>query len=155
MFVIPLTHTLSRRAGFHPAWSRAVGRLLDERAEALNASNAGNAGNAAAQVPAMDVAESDTHYTLQFDLPGMSKEQVKVTIEGRKVSVEASGAGAAESNGSERVVHRERGTTQFARKLSLPVEMDAAASQARFENGVLTLTVAKKVADSARQLPIQ
>ena len=97
----------------------------------------------------------DAWTTLQFDLPGMSKEQVKVTIEGRKVSVEASGAGAAESNSSERVVHRERGTTQFARKLSLPVEMDAAASQARFENGVLTLTVAKKVADSARQLPIQ
>lgn len=152
MFVIPLTHTLSRRAGFHPAWSRAVGRLLDERAEALNA---GNAGHAAAQVPAMDVAESDTHYTLQFDLPGMTKEQVKVTIEGRMVSVEASRADAAEGNVSERVVHRERGTTQFARKLSLPVEMDAAASQARFENGVLTLTVAKKVADSARQLPIQ
>ena len=149
MFVIPLSHTLSRRAGFHPAWSRAVGRLLDERAEALNAAHT------AAQVPAMDVAESDTHYTLRFDLPGMAKEQVKVTIEGRKVSVEASQPDSTEGKDSERFVHRERSTTRFARKLGLPVELDAAASQARFENGVLTLTVAKKVVDSARQLTIQ
>lgn len=149
MFVIPLTHTLSRRAGFHPAWSRAVERLLDERADGLNA------GHTAAQIPAMDIAESDTGYTLRFDLPGMTKEQVKVTIEGRNVSIEASQVDAAERKDSERVVHRERSATRFARKLSLPVELDAAASQARFENGVLTLIVAKKVVDAARQLTIQ
>jgi HSP20 family protein len=146
MFILPLTHTLSRRAGFYPVWSRAVERLLDERVDRFPA---------AAQLPAMDIAESDAGYTLSFDLPGISKEQVKVSIEGRSVSVEASQGDEADSKDSERVVHRERSVTRFARKVSLPVELDAAASQARFENGVLTLTVAKKVADAARQLTIQ
>ena len=42
----------------------------------------------------------------------------------------------------------------YARTVSLPAEVDQQASQARFENGVLTLVLAKKVATGATQLQI-
>jgi HSP20 family protein len=135
MFVLTHPQALSRRAGFHPAWSRAVERLLDERTEARSD---------AAQVPAMDVSESETGYSLSFDLPGIVKEQVKVSIDGRKLSVEAAPAEAAAETEGARVVYRERSAPRFARSVTLPVELDASSSKARFANGVLTLTLVKK-----------
>jgi HSP20 family protein len=135
MFVLSHPHAFARRAGFHPAWSRAVERLLDERVEAHTSE---------AQVPAMDVSETESGYSLSFDLPGIVKEQVKVSIDGRRVSVEATPAGVDAAAEGARIVYRERNAPRFARGVTLPVEVDAAASSARFANGVLTLTLAKK-----------
>ena len=128
-------HAFARRSAFHPAWSRAVERLLDDRAET---------GAAAAQVPAMDVSETETAYSLSFDLPGIVKEQVKVAIDGRRVSVEATPVEAPETTEGARVVYRERSAPRFARSVTLPAELDGAASNARFANGVLTLSLVKK-----------
>jgi HSP20 family protein len=136
MFVLSHPHAMTRRAGFHPAWSRAVERLLDERTT--------EARSDAAQVPAMDVSESEAGYSLSFDLPGIVKEQVKVSIDGRKLSVEAAPAETAAETDGARVVYRERSTPRFARSVTLPVELDASTSKARFANGVLTLTLVKK-----------
>ena len=140
MFVLPLSYPLPRRA-FHPAWNGALRRVLDDQAEA-------------AQRPAMDVAETDTGYTLSFDLPGMAKENVKVTIDGRNVSVEATLADDATADTS-RVIYRERRVPRFARSVVLPTEVDHAASLARFDNGVLTLTLVKKLPEGAKTLAIQ
>ena len=106
------------------------------------------------RVPALDVAESDTAYTLSFDLPGLAKDQLKVTVQGRRVSIEAKPPVAAEAKEGERVLYRERSTAQYARTVSLPAEVDQSTSTARFENGVLTLTLAKRVPTGATQLSI-
>jgi HSP20 family protein len=53
-----------------------------------------------------------------------------------------------------RVLYRERSNVRYARTVSLPAEVDQTASQAKFENGVLTLTLAKKVPAGATQLNI-
>ncbi|HEX3140208.1 MAG TPA: Hsp20/alpha crystallin family protein [Rhizobacter sp.] len=106
------------------------------------------------RVPALDVAESDTAYTLSFDLPGLAKDQLKVTVQGRRVSIEAQAATGAETKEGDRVLYRERGTAQYARTVSLPAEVDQSTSTAKFENGVLTLTLAKKGATGATQLSI-
>ena len=135
MFVLSHPHAFARRSAFHPAWSRAVERLLDDRAET---------GGAAAQVPAMDVSETEAAYSLSFDLPGIVKEQVKVSIDGRRVSVEAAPVEASRASEGERFVYRERSAPRFARSVTLPVELDGAASKARFANGVLTLSLVKK-----------
>jgi HSP20 family protein len=146
MFVLSHPQAIARRAGFHPAWSRAVERLLDERTEAR--SNA-------PQVPAMDVSESEAGYSLSFDLPGILKEQVKVLIDGRKVSVEAAPVEAAAEPEGARVVYRERSAPRFARSVTLPVELDASTSKARFDNGVLTLTLVKKPLTGPTTLAIE
>jgi HSP20 family protein len=139
MFVLPLAYPLPRRA-FHPAWGRTSQRVHDTADVPRR--------------PAMDVAETDAGYALSFDLPGMAKEQVKVSIDGRKVSVEAAPADADGGNNA-RIVYRERRLPRFARSVTLPVELDAAASQARFENGVLTLTLVKKAVEGAKTIAVQ
>src|SRR4029078_11983888 len=72
----------------------------------------------------------------------------------------ASPACAAESETREaaqpprRVLYRERGLPRYERAIVLPAEVDQAASQAKVENGVLTLTLAKKVTTGARQISV-
>jgi HSP20 family protein len=114
---------------------------------------------AAAQprVPALDVVESDTAYTLTLDLPGLAKDQLKVSVEGRRVTLEAGDAKTAdakEAKEGERVLYRERTAAHYARTVALPAEVDQANSSAKFENGVLTLTLAKRVPTGATQISI-
>ena len=135
MFVLTHPQAFARRAAIRPVWSRAVERLLDEQTETPQAT---------AQVPAMDVSETDTAYTLNFDLPGIVKEQVKVTLDGRRVSVDAAPSEAAAEAADARILYRERSAPRFARTLTLPVELDATGTTAAFVDGVLTLNIAKK-----------
>jgi HSP20 family protein len=144
MFVVPLPH--ARRVG---SQHRAIDRLFDESFDRLfGGSSSGK------RTPAMDVAETDTAYTIVLDVPGVAKDQLKVSVEGRRVSIETIEAPAAEAKAGERALYRERSAPRYARTVSLPAEVDQTASQARFENGVLTLTLAKKVPTGATQLTV-
>jgi len=109
------------------------------------------------RVPALDVVESDTAYTLTLDLPGLAKDQLKVSVEGRRVTLEAGDAKTADAKDikdGERVLYRERAAAHYARTVALPAEVDQANSSAKFENGVLTLTLAKRVPTGATQISI-
>ena len=158
MFVLPLTrssHALAHRA-VAPQLARALDRLFDDSSDRYF----GGGGADGARTPALDVTETDTSYTLTFDIPGASREQLKVAVEGRRVSVETDDAAqpAAETaNGSDakpRVLYRERRAARYARTVSLPAEVDQSAAQARFDNGVLTLTLPKKVATGATRISV-
>ena len=144
MFVVPLSH--SRRAASH---HRAIDRLFDESFDRLFGGSA-----AGSRTPALDVIETDSAYSVVLDVPGVSKDQLKVSVEGRRVSVETVEAPAAEAKTGERALYRERSAARYARTVSLPAEVDQAASQAKFDNGVLTLTLAKKVPTGATQLQV-
>jgi HSP20 family protein len=145
MFVLPLSHSTSRRL----VGNRAVDRLFDESLDRL----LGGAASSA-RTPAIDVRETDNAYTVVLDVPGVGKEQLKVTVEGRRVSVETAEQAAAEAKDGERVLYRERSSARYSRTVSLPAEVDEAASSAKFDNGVLTLTLPKKVATGATRLSI-
>ena len=141
MFLFPAPIASTRRVS--PTLSRAIDHLFSD-------SYVSNEP----RVPALDVAESDTAYTLTLDLPGLSKDQLKVTVQGRWVSIDASATAAAQAKEGERVLYRERSAAHYARTVSLPAEVDQSTSSAKFENGVLTLTLAKKVPTGATQISI-
>jgi HSP20 family protein len=156
MFVLPLSRPAARSVT--PHFSRVVDRLFDESIDRYF-------GGAATgtRTPALDVSETDTAYLVAFDVPGVSREQLKVSVEGRRVSIESVDAtkpaeaetvADAPKPDARRALYRERSTSRYARTVSLPAEVDQAASQAKFENGVLTLTLAKKVATGATQLSV-
>ena len=88
--------------------------------------------NGSLQAPAAksySFEQNDTSFTLQLDVPGIGKEQLAVGIEGAVVRIES----LAEA------------PRQFKAAYELPQDIDAAASSARLENGVLTLTLHKLV----------
>ena len=161
MFVLPLTRSIAPSRVVTPSFVRAFDRLRDDSFDRYF----GGAGDAS-RVPALDVSETDTHYVIALDVPGVNRDQLKVSVEGRRVSVEtvetkrdekpAEGAAAADAkkDAAPRVLYRERSSVRYARTVSLPTEVDQAASQAKFENGVLTLTLAKKVPAGATQIRI-
>ena len=157
MFVYSLpraAHVGAHRTATTRQFDRAIERLFDEPTDRVV--GGGAKAQTPARTPAMDVAESDTTYTVVLDVPGVSREQLKVTIEGRRLSVETADAAEtvekAATKEGERALYRERGAARYARTVSLPAEVDQATSQAKVENGVLTLTLVKKVPTGA--LPI-
>jgi HSP20 family protein len=97
----------------------------------------------AVRSPALDLSEDDQGYIVELEMPGVSKTDVKVNIEGRRVKIEA----AAPQNASEtRTLYRERQAARYSRSFTLPQEINQEASEARFENGVLVLKLAKRQA---------
>jgi HSP20 family protein len=106
-----------------------------------------------ARTPALDIGEDDQAYSVTVDMPGVAKEAVKVRVEGRRIHIETAGDEAAPTDGS-RLVYRERRAARYARSFALPVEIDQARSEARFENGVLTLKLAKRVAENGGLLTV-
>ncbi|MDR7334433.1 Hsp20/alpha crystallin family protein [Roseateles asaccharophilus] len=106
------------------------------------------------RTPALDVSEDDKAYNVTVDMPGVAKEAVKVRVEGRRVHIETVSSEAAAPTDGSRVLYRERRAASYARSFSLPVEIDQGQSQARFENGVLTLTLVKRVAENGGELAI-
>lgn len=115
---------------------------------------AAEATNTAQRSPALDVAESDDSYSISVDLPGVNKQDVKIAIEGRHVSVSAQAASAAAPNDGERVIYRERLAASFARSFTLPEEIDQDASLAKLDNGVLSLTLSKKRSAAGKHLTV-
>ena len=150
MFIVPV----SRRAAVR---SHHFDRLLDTAFDQLFAPPA--VDSAPVRRPAIDVSESDVGYVVTLDVPGVTREDVKVSIDGRRVSIvaearapeaaaEQSAADAAKD--TDRVILRERAVASYARSFTLQSEIDQSASQARLENGVLTLTLTKRSANETQ-----
>ena len=158
MFEFAFAHP-ARPALIHAAQNPGVGRLLEGALdESLARLFTAPSAEAQARSPRMDVSETDTAYTVVLDLPGVSKAQLKVSVEGRKLSVETLNVEVAPTDAAavpaSRVLYRERKPANYARTVSLPAEVDAASAQANLVDGVLTLVLNKRVADGAIQVKV-
>jgi HSP20 family protein len=87
--------------------------------------------------------------------PGRAKDDIQVSIEGSEVTIGAEVKAESETKDGQRVVRSERYSGSVYRAFTLPVEIDEAASNAKYENGVLELTLSKKPAAAGRKLTIQ
>ena len=130
--------TLQARA-FDGSFERLVGNLLDN----------------APQAPRMNVVESDSAYRVEAELPGVTREEIKISVDKKRVSIEAESAVASEAADGEKALLTERTVRKYARVFSLAGEVDDAAAVAKFENGVLSLTLPKKAVDQPKQISVQ
>jgi len=103
----------------------------------------------------MDVSENDKGYVVHAEIPGARKEDIQVTIEGNQVTIGAEVKREFEPKEGEQLLRGERCFGSVYRSFTLPVELDEGASAAKFENGVLELTLARKAAPAGRKLTIQ
>ena len=132
--------------------ARSFDRLFDD--SFLTPSSTDTGSRAGIRSPALDVTETEHGYTIKIDLPGMSKEDVKISIDGRRVMLEAASARQEEKKDGARVVYSERSATNYARSFTLPMEVDQTESSAKMDQGVLTLALAKRSSAQPRQLSI-
>ena len=103
----------------------------------------------------VDVKETDGGYTVHAEVPGVPKEDIQVSIEGNVVSLRAEVRQHDQKTEGEKVLRSERYFGSVARSFQLPVDVDAAQAKAKYDNGVLTLTLPKKQGGSAQRLSIE
>jgi HSP20 family protein len=105
-------------------------------------------------LPAMDMKETDGEITASIELPGLSKEDIKVSVKNDVLSI--SGEKKHEKTEEKENVHRvERSYGYFKRSVVLPVEVDSAKVKAAFKDGVLTVTLPKIESKKVKEIPIQ
>ena len=102
----------------------------------------------------VDVVETNDAFVVKAEVPGVSKDDIHVTIEGNQVTIAAEIKRESEKKDGERVLRSERYFGAVYRSFVLPVEIDENASNAKYEGGVLELTLTKKPAVSGRKLSI-
>ena len=110
--------------------------------------------SATTQEMRIEVRESDNGYQIFAELTGVRKDDISVQIDGNRVSISAEVKREAAAETAERVLRNERFYGTLARSFALAHELDEAGAQARFDNGVLILTLPKAQAPTAHKLVI-
>jgi HSP20 family protein len=103
----------------------------------------------------MDVKEDDNAYTVHADIPGVKKQDIHVSIEGNQVSISAETKVEKEEKKGEKLLRSERYVGKVARSFTLAHDVDEAKAQAKYNDGVLELTLPKKAGGAAKKLAIQ
>lgn len=103
----------------------------------------------------MDVSEDEKAYTVHAEIPGVKKEDIHVTIDGNQVAISAEVRNEKEVKEGEKVLRSERYYGKVSRAFTLGQDVDEAAAQAKYNNGVLELRLPKKVTVKAKRLSIQ
>lgn len=101
----------------------------------------------------IDVAESANEYVVHAEIPGASKENIHVDIDGSVIGIKAS-ISQLDRKEDEKSLKSERYYGEVSRSFQLASEVDEQQSKAKYENGVLTLTLAKKAKVSGQRLAI-
>ena len=102
---------------------------------------------------ALDVAEDEDEFLVQASLPGITPEDIEVTLDDQTLTI--SGKMSQEEEIAEKRYHlRERRFGSFARSITLPVAVDADKVEAVNENGVLTLHLPKVETVKAKKITV-
>lgn len=130
---------LQQARAFDSSFERLVGSLLEN----------------AALAPRMNVVDTGAAYRIEAELPGVSRDEIRISVDRKRVSIEAESTVPAEAAEGEKALLTERTSRKYSRVLTLAAEVNDAEAVAKFENGVLSLTLPKKAADQPRQIAIQ
>ncbi len=100
----------------------------------------------------IDVKEADNQYLVNAEIPGVSREDIHVNIDGKRISISAEFK--QEKNSGERMLCTERSYGTATRAFSLDAEVDSNEVKASYSDGVLELTLPKKSGTGKREIAI-
>lgn len=104
--------------------------------------------------PSCDISESNDHFLMSIDIPGMKPEDIKIEVSNNILTV--SGERRREERESEdSIQHYEKSYGYFKRSFSLPTSIESESVEARYDNGVLELFLPKTQSAQSRQIQIQ
>ena len=129
-----------------------MNRLFNTFFDSPTPSNGGNAG-VRRWIPAMDVVETEDHFVLRADLPGLSESDVNIELEDNVLTVAGDRKAEHEQRG-EGYYRVERAFGSFSRSLTLPEGVDADAIEASFDSGVLEVRIPKPEQQKPRKVQI-
>ena len=103
----------------------------------------------------LEVSEQAEAFKVLAEIPGVKKDEIQVTIDGDQVTIGAEVRKEKDVKEGARVVHSERYYGKVSRAFRLGQDIDQAAAQAKYTEGVLELVLPKKTTAAARKLAIQ
>lgn len=104
--------------------------------------------NEMAKLMQADVAENDRNYVVKVDMPGMDKEKINLNYNNGVLSVSGSRKSFKDLSKDSSIIHRERSAGHISRSFRLP-NVVASEIHAKYDNGVLTITLPKQTAGSS------
>jgi HSP20 family protein len=105
-------------------------------------------------MPAVNMWEDEKVYHVEAELPGISEKDLSISILGNELRIEG---GREEENVEEKknFLRRERSFGKFSRILRFPVDLEDSKAEAKYENGVLHLTLPKAIAALPRKVAVK
>ena len=148
----PRAPTLFRDESRDPFWSfrREMDRLVDDTFRGLGLATP--SFGRAMSWPSLEVSETDAEVRVTAEVPGLSEKDIELAVEDGVLTLR--GERKSEGQDKERG-YSERFYGRFERRIALPSGVDEEKASARFENGVLTVTMPKAPEmERARRIPI-
>ncbi len=142
---------LDRPLASFASWRPLLGQLDELFNEALGTTR--RTDDSRTLIPSVDLEETDDHYLLSFDMPGLEKKDIDIEVQGNQLVVTGERKDEREGgSGRARFVERRYGT--FQRTLTLPEGISADKVEAQYRNGVLTVAVSKPTASKRQKVEI-
>ena len=104
---------------------------------------------------ALDVDETDDHYIVKTDLPGVNPENINITVHDDELTIIAEIPEQTSEHKEAKTLIRERRYGRFSRSVRLPHSVDADKVEADYAEGMLTLTLPKTEGARVKVIPIK
>ncbi|HBS28159.1 MAG TPA: molecular chaperone [Phycisphaerales bacterium] len=134
----------------HDEIDRLFGRFVERKA------NGGDLLSplSGAWAPALDVTETNGAIEIKAEVPGVTPEDIEVTVAGDVLTLKGEKREEQEESGKD--FHRtERRFGSFLRRVTLPAPVDESKVNAAYKDGVLTVTLTKSPAAQTRRIPVR
>jgi HSP20 family protein len=103
--------------------------------------------------PSVDISETDTAYLIKGEIPGVKKEDVKVTIQDGMLTIQ--GERKMEKEEKNKKFHRvERSYGSFVRSFRVPDDADENKVKAEFKDGMINITLAKSAKAKTKAISV-
>lgn len=131
------------------------GRLMRDFEQLLDAASHGFREDPSPGVfPAVNVTRNPGAFFVRAELPGVNVDELTITTEGSKLALSGK-RDIRPEQGDVSYHRRERASGAFSRTIALPSEVDGERVEARYVNGVLTITLPVAESAKARQITVQ
>ena len=113
-----------------------------------------------ASAPRVDVKEEENAYTLEMELPGRSEKDVDIELDHDNLTIASKQEETKETKEDKKdkkskYILKERRTSSFERRFTLPADVDTESISANFKNGILTINMAKKAIAAPKRIAIE
>lgn len=94
--------------------------------------------------PKIDISDDEKNIYVEAEIPGVKKENINISLEDNILTIKGDKKSKSEDNNKEKNYYRsERSYGSFTRSFTLPSEVNPDSCEAKFEDGILKITVAK------------
>jgi HSP20 family protein len=154
----PVAQSHSAMVGYDPMDPFAQMDAMEQQIQAMMARPFGGGsglmrGHAASFAPDYDVKATDKAYVISFDMPGMDKAKINVEVKDGVILVSGERSSETKEDQGGKFYRQERSFGYFSRSIPLPEDGKPESLVAKYENGVLTLTIDKK--EAVKKAPAQ